>query len=105
MKQPAMLHYAGVDWATRTHAVCVVDPNGAIRARFEVPNTSKSYARPCKRLIKLGVAGVAIERPDGPLVEAMLEAGLRVVVVTPRQVKALRSRYGASGAKSDPADA
>jgi len=100
-----MLHYAGVDWATRTHAVCVVDPNGAIRARFEVPNTSKSYARPCKRLIKLGVAGVAIERPDGPLVEAMLEAGLRVVVVTPRQVKALRSRYGASGAKSDPADA
>ena len=105
MKQPAMLHYAGVDWATRTHAVCVVDPNGAIRARFEVPNTGKSYARLCKRLIKLGVAGVAIERPDGPLVEAMLEAGLRVVVVTPRQVKALRSRYGASGAKSDPADA
>jgi transposase len=105
VKQPATLHYAGVDWATRTHAVCVVDPNGAIRARFEVPNTGKSYARLCKRLIKLGVAGVAIERPDGPLVEAMLEAGLRVVVVTPRQVKALRSRYGASGAKSDPADA
>jgi len=51
------------------------------------------------------VAGVAIERPDGPLVEAMLDAGLKVVVITPRQVKALRSRYGASGAKSDPADA
>jgi transposase len=48
---------------------------------------------------------VAIERPDGPLVEAMLEAGLRVVVISPRQVKSLRSRYRASGAKSDPADA
>jgi transposase len=51
------------------------------------------------------VAGVAIERPDGPLVEAMLDAGLRVVVITPRQVKALRSRYGAAGAKSDAGDA
>ena len=105
MKQPAALHYAGVDWASRTHAVCVVDHTGAIRARFEVPNTGKSFAGLCQRLGRLGVAGVAIERPDGPLVEAMLDQGLRVVVVTPRQVKALRSRYRASGAKSDPADA
>jgi transposase len=105
VEQPATLHDAGVDWATRTHAVCVVDPHGAIRARFEVPNTGKSHAGLCQRLVKPGVAGVAIERPDGPLVEAMLEAGLRVVVATPRQVKALRSRYRASGAKSDPADA
>jgi transposase len=97
--------FAGVDWATKAHAVCVVDHAGGVRARFEVPNTSKTFTGLTKRLAKLGVAGVAIERPDGPLVEAMLGAGLRVVVVTPRQVKALRSRYGAAGAKSDPGDA
>jgi transposase len=100
-----MLHYAGIDWATKTHAVCVVDQAGQIRARFQVPNTGKSFTGLIKRLGKLGVAGVAIERPDGPLVEAMLAADLRVVVVTPRQVTSLRSRYRASGAKSDPADA
>jgi hypothetical protein len=105
VKQPAMPHYAGVDWATRTHAVCVVDSHGAIRARFEVPNTGKSFTGLCKRLAKLAVAGVAIERPDGPLVEALMDHGLKVVVITPRQVKALRSRDRASGAKSDPADA
>ena len=105
MKQPTTLHYAGVDWASRTHAVCVVDQHGGIRARFEVPNTGKSFVGLCRRLAKLQVVGVAIERPDGPLVEAMLGQGLRVVVVSPRQVKALRSRYAASGAKSDPADA
>ena len=105
MTQPAMAHYAGVDWATRTHAVCVVDAHGAIRARFQVPNTGKSFTGLCKRLVKLAVAGVAIERPDGPLVEALMDHGLKVVVITPRQVKALRSRYRASGAKSDPADA
>jgi transposase len=105
VKQPATLHYAGIDWATRTHAVCVVDQTGAIRARFQVPNTGKSFAGLIKRLAKLEVVGVATERPDGPLVQAMVGQGLRVVVVTPRQVKALRSRYRAAGAKSDPADA
>jgi transposase len=99
------LLYAGVDWASATHAVCVVDQAGTIRARFQVPNTGKTFTGLVKRLARLAVAGVAIERPDGPMVEAMLDAGLRVVVITPRQVKALRSRYSAAGAKSDPADA
>jgi transposase len=97
--------YAGIDWATKTHAVGVVDDHGRIRARFQVPNTGKGFGGLVRRLRKLQVAGVAIERPDGPLVEAMVDAGLRVVVITPRQVKALRSRYRAAGAKSDAADA
>jgi transposase len=97
--------FAGIDWATKTHAICVVDQHGGVRARFEVANTGKTFTGLCRRLGKLAVAGVAIERPDGPLVQAMLEVGLWVVVITPRQVKALRSRYGAAGAKSDPGDA
>ena len=96
---------AGIDWASKTHAVCVLDAAGGIRARFEVPNTGKSFSGLVRRLTKLQVAGVAIERCDGPLVEALLDAGLRVVVITPRQVKGLRSRYSASGAKSDTSDA
>jgi transposase len=97
--------YAGIDWASQTHAVGVVDDQGGIRARFQVPNTGKGFGGLIRRLVKLQVAGVAIERPDGPLVEAMLDAGLRVVVITPRQVKALHSRYRAAGAKSDAGDA
>lgn len=98
-------HWSGIDWATRSHAVCVVDDDGGIRARFEVPNTGKCFAGLIKRLVKLRVAGVGIERPDGPLVEALLQAGLRVFVVAPRMLKAVRARYGAAGAKSDPGDA
>ena len=98
-------YWCGVDWATRSHAVCVVDGSGGVRARFEVPNTGKTFAGLIKRLVKLEVAGVGIERPDGPLVEALMEAGLRVFVVAPRMLKAVRARYGAAGAKSDPGDA
>src|SRR5215467_13652596 len=54
-----------------------------------------------QRLARAGVAEVAIERGDGPVVEAMLAAGVTVVVITPRQVKNLRSRYGAAGNKDD----
>ncbi len=97
--------FAGLDWASKSHMVCVVDHAGAIKARFEIPNTGKTFTGLVKRLTKLAVEGVAIERCDGPLVEALLDAELRVVVITPRQVKGLRSRYTGSGAKSDAGDA
>ena len=97
--------FAGLDWASKTHMVCVVDDAGTITQRFEIANTGKTFTGLVKRLTKLGVKAVAIERCDGPLVEALLAAGLRVVVITPRQVKGLRSRYTGSGAKSDAGDA
>lgn len=96
---------AGIDWASKTHAVCVLEPDGVIRARFEIPNTGKSFAGLLKRLARLGVADVAIERPDGALVEAMLDQQLQVFVIAPRMLKAIRQRYSATGAKSDPGDA
>jgi Transposase len=53
--QLAKLPYAGIDWATKTHAVCVVDQAGQIRARFQVPNPGKGFAGLIKRLGSLGV--------------------------------------------------
>jgi transposase len=97
--------YAGIDWASKTHAICVVDDQGGIVVRFEIANTGKTFTGLVKRLAKLGVEGVAIERCDGPLVEALLDGGHQVFVITPRQVKGLRSRYSGSGAKSDAGDA
>ena len=37
------------------------------------------------------VEEVSIERPDGPLVETLWEAGIKVVVISPNQVKNLRA--------------
>jgi len=47
-----------------------------------------------RRLLKAGVTEVGIERPDGPVVDALLGAGLTVLVIPPAQVKNLRGRYG-----------
>ena len=54
-----------------------------------------------KRLRQVGVSEVAIERPDGPVVDALLAAGFTVVVISPNQVKNLRGRYGSAGNKDD----
>lgn len=97
--------FAGVDWATDAHAVCVVDDQGRVIDEFDVANTADGLAELCRRVERAGCRRVAIERPDGPVVDALLSAGLEVVVVASRSVKALRERYGTSGNKSDRSDA
>jgi transposase len=102
MNDPTIRHGA-VDWATDAHAVCVVDDVGAVVDEFGVEHTSDGLNELRRRL--RGVARVAIERPDGPVVDALMDAGIEVVVVSSRSVKALRERYGAAGNKSDRSDA
>jgi len=96
---------AGLDCATDDHVVCVVDSTGEVRDRFSVKHNRAGLNALLRRLAKLGCAEVAIERPDGPVVEALLTAQLTVVVISPNQVKNLRSRYGSAGNKNDRFDA
>lgn len=75
---------------------------------FTVEHTAAAFARLAARLGKLGKAGqatVAIERPDGRLVDALLEAGHPVLPVKPNAIKTWRESEVLPGAKSDPGDA
>jgi transposase len=85
--------------------VCVLDAAGKAVARFTVEHSAAGLAELARRLRKAGAAEAAIERGDGPVVDALLEAGVTVVVITPNQVKNLRSRYGSAGNKDDRFDA
>jgi hypothetical protein len=78
---------AGIDWASAGHAVCIVDAAGAVVSRFTVAHTAEGLRTLVQRLARAEAAEVAIERGDGPIVDALLAAGLRVVVITRRQVK------------------
>jgi transposase len=96
---------AGIDWASADHAVCVVDAAGQVRARFSVTHDRAGIGKLIAGLRAAGVSEAAIERSDGVLVGALLDAGLTVVVITSRQMKNLRSRYGSAGVKDDRFDA
>jgi len=92
---------AGIDWAAADHVIFVVDMAGRVADRFTVMHDKAGIATLIARLRKNGVSEVAIERGDGVLVAALLDAGLTVVVITSRQVKNLRSRYSSAGGKDD----
>jgi transposase len=96
---------AGIDWATADHVACIVDEAGKICRRISAAHDRAGIRKLVSGLRAAGAAEVAIERGDGILVDALLAAGLTVVVITSRQVKNLRSRYGSAGAKDDRFDA
>jgi hypothetical protein len=93
--------FAGVDWASQEHAVCVVDEQGRIIEGKRYSHNEPGIRALCARLLRLGVVLVAIERPDGLLIERLLDAGLVVVAVHPNQVKAMRPRFSVAGGQSD----
>ena len=96
--------FAGVDWASEEHAVCVVDERGRIVEGRRYRHSEPGIRALCARLVRLRVALVALERPDGLLIERLLDAGLAVVAVHPNQVKAMRPRFSVAGGKSDSFD-
>ena len=100
-----MSNYAGVDWAADKHDVLVADDAGEELLAATFAHDEKGLRALCRALVRLKVKLVAIERPDGLLVERLLDAGLRVLALHPNQVAATRARFRVSGGKSDRFDA
>jgi hypothetical protein len=92
---------AGIDWASEKHDVLVEDPSGGELLAASFADDEDGVSELCAALVCFEVEVVAIERPDGLLVDGLLEAGVRVLALHPDQVKAARDRFRASGGKSD----
>lgn len=100
--------FAGLDWASRAHAVCVVDELGRVVDHFEVTHDAAGLQEATRRFARFacdGPVAVAIERPSGLIVDALIEARHPVFPIHPNAVKAMRPRYRSHGAKSDASDA
>jgi len=100
--------FAGIDWASEEHAVCVHDDAGRNKAAWAIAHSADGFEDLVRRLARFGDPAelpVAIERPDGRLVDRLLEAGHPVVPVSPNAIKAWREAEVTSGAKSDAGDA
>lgn len=103
-----MRFFVGIDWASRTHAVCIVDQTGRVRWQGAVPHTAEGLTELIGRLRRFRGRGglrIALERPSGLLVDTLVDAGFEVVPIHPNALKATRPRYSAAGGKSDPGDA
>ena len=104
-----MRYYLGVDWADQTHAVWVVDERGTKITARTVPHTAEGLSEWGRELDEWRAQGIelwaAIERPDGRVVDFLLDHGVVVYPVNPKALDRARDRFRQSGAKSDPFDA
>ena len=97
--------YAGVDWAAEEHSLLIEDERGLVLLEDSFAHTEQGVSDLCRLLVRRRVERIALERPDGLLVERLLDAGLTVLALHPNQVKAARARFRAQGGKSDRFDA
>jgi transposase len=104
-EEPAGGVTAGIDWARDDHAVSVVNARGREISRCTVEHSAAGLRELVSVLARAGAGEAAIERPDGPVIDALLSVGITVVVISPNQVKNLRGRYGSAGNKDDRFDA
>jgi transposase len=101
--------YIGIDWADDHHDVCLTNEQAEPLGAFRIDHSIEGLDRLAQRLRELGLAPaqvrVAIERPDGLLVAALLEQGYTVHPINPKAVARYRERHRPSGAKDDTRDA
>ena len=107
--QSEYLYRVGIDWASQHHQVCIVDREGH-RTEDIVPHTSAGLAALAEKLAALSPGApervaVAIEVPRGPVVETLLERGVHVFALNPKQLDRFRDRHSVAGAKDDRRDA
>ena len=80
--------YVGIDWAKQAHEVCAVDAAGTICHRATIPHSQDGLDQLVGYLRRWatqteGELLVGIERPEGRLVDRILEAGYPILLVPP----------------------
>ena len=102
--------FVGVDWGSQTHQVCVLDAAGKVFEERSFQHGGAGLTEMAKWLLsfaagKADAVGVAIETPSGPVVESLLEHGIAVHSINPKQLARFRDRFSPAGAKDDRRDA
>jgi transposase len=98
-----------VDWAGEHHDIFVTNERSEGLGAFRIAHSIEGIDLLTQRLRALGATPaavqVAIERPDGLLVAALVEQGYAVYPINPKAVDRYRDRHHTSGAKDDARDA
>lgn len=100
--------FVGIDWATEHHDACAVDLEGRKLAEGHFAHSGEGLAELCcwlERLSALDEIIVGLEVNRGPVVETLLQRGVRIFALNPKKTDRFRDRFSVAGAKSDQFDA
>src|SRR5262245_25100343 len=110
VSDPDYAFFVGVDWGSETHVVCVLDRDRRRGPERAYPHSGVGLTALADDLTALvpaepGRVAVAIEIPRGTIVDTLLERGLHVFSLNPKQLDRFRDRHTVAGAKDDRRDA
>lgn len=102
--------FVGVDWATQEHQVCLLNAEGTVVGERSFAHSGAGLEELLRWLIEKSGADpgriwAAIEVPHGAVVETLLERGIVVYSINPKQLDRFRDRFTVAGAKDDRRDA
>jgi transposase len=102
--------FVGIDWGSEQHQVCALDSAGDVLGEFVVAHSGKGLAELATRLERLcsgqfDRVAVGIEIPRDAVVDSLVERGVQVFSINPKQLDRFRDRHSAAGAKDDRRDA
>lgn len=104
-----MRYYLGVDWADQEHAIWTLDEGGRKISARTVAHTATGLSEWGRELDEWRAQGIelgaAIERPEGRVVDYLLDHGVVVYPLNPKALDRARDRFRQSRAKSDAFDA
>ncbi len=100
----------GIDWGGASHQICVKHQDGEVLGEKVFPHSGGGIKKMIDWLMTLTdcdptCIAANIENPDGPIVDALLDRGIQVFSVNPKQLDRFRDRFSPAGAKDDRRDA
>ena len=105
----AQQHFLGVDWADGKHDICVLDRDGQKVLVRQVEESAEGFSEFGRILTEWADQGIElraiIEKPEGRIIDFLLDQGVSVYPINPKSLKQARDLYRVSGAKSDLYDA
>jgi len=102
--------FGGVDWGSKVHQACVVSSDGTTQKYGKFDHSGEGLAAMATWFADRALASsegvaVAIEVPNGPVVDSLMARGIEVYSINPKQLDRFRDRFSPSGAKDDRRDA
>lgn len=106
----SFLFFVGIDWATENHTICLLDREGSIIGKRQVPHSGLGLQQFVGWLheqthVPSEQVAFGIEMPAGAIVETLVEHRYQGFHLNPKQMDRFRDRHTVAGAKDDSRDA
>src|ERR1700693_1426130 len=103
-------YYVAIDWSSDSYQVCVIEENGSKRGEKKFEHSGDGIQQCIEWVLEIAVGdaagiAVAIEVPQGAMVESLIENNVAVFAINPKQMDRFRDRFTVAGAKDDDLDA